>query len=208
MNVTDVIGEKTAGDRLEMIFDRQKELMEKYAEIEKKSGVGKALLPEVFHIDDPRVQAVCKDFAWRVTEELAECADALHQGDGYVHAHEEAVDSLHFLVELFLLNGIGPGDVRSCPFEEMFDSHAEGEYVGLAVYGVVLDLGRAMNCLKNKPWKQTHMETDAVRYRGHLVDSFHSWVRFAATIGMNAESVFDMYFKKSEVNKFRIRSEY
>jgi hypothetical protein len=70
------------------------------------------------------------------------------------------------------------------------------------------ELGEAMNCLKNKPWKQTHMITDETHYQEELIDALHFFVELLILSGMTAEDVYRMYCKKSEVNKFRQRSKY
>ena len=38
------------------------------------------------------------------------------------------------------------------------------------------EIGEAMNCLKNKPWKQTQIETDEVHYLEEIVDAFHFFI--------------------------------
>ena len=70
------------------------------------------------------------------------------------------------------------------------------------------EFGEAMNCLKNKPWKVTQMETDVVHYLEEIVDAFHFFIELCILSGLNAEDLFRFYFKKSEVNKFRQRSDY
>ena len=107
MNVNDAEKEQISGDKLDAIFARQRELMEKYHDIEKAKGLLQTEDIPV-NIDDHLGQARLKDFAWRVTEEL----------------------------------------------------------------------GEAMNCLKNKPWKQTQMETDRTHYEEEIIDarwSVRSW---------------------------------
>jgi len=139
MNIEDVGGIeiREGEDKLDAIFARQKELMEKYHEIEKASGL---LQTEEIPVDmdSPAGQARLKDFAWRVTEEL----------------------------------------------------------------------GEAMNCLKQKPWKQTHMETDTIHYMEEIVDAFHFFIELCILSGLNADDLTIFYLKKSEVNKFRQRSKY
>lgn len=137
MNVNDAEKEEVTGDKLEAIFIRQRELMEKYHPIEEQQGL--LLTPDIpVNLHDPKGQARLKDFAWRVTEEL----------------------------------------------------------------------GEAMNCLKNKPWKQTFMETDEAHYKEEIVDALHFFVELCILSGFDAESLTDMYLRKSQVNKFRQRSNY
>lgn len=70
------------------------------------------------------------------------------------------------------------------------------------------ELGEAMNCLKNKPWKQTHIETDAVHYEEEIADAFHFFIELCILSGLDAESLTDIYLKKSQVNKFRQETNY
>ena len=73
---------------------------------------------------------------------------------------------------------------------------------------VTEELGEAMNCLKNKPWKQTHMETDKEHFYEEIADAFHFFIELCIIAGLDAEKLYDLYFRKSEVNKFRQRSKY
>ena len=70
------------------------------------------------------------------------------------------------------------------------------------------ELGEAMNCLKNKPWKQTHMETDRVHFEEEIIDALHFFIEMCILIGFDARSLTEMYLKKSLVNKFRQESNY
>jgi len=232
MNIDDVQSPALDGrDRLELIFERQRELTEKYGPIEMSNGVGRGLIfGTSFHIDDLRWQYLMKDYAWRITEEIAEATDAMDHPD---HLWEEAIDALHFLVELLITANVSIADVlansdASAYLTDRTDGVADSLdrmfgwagyrpgprprrmrfVVKINAYRVVEHLGLAMNCLKNKPWKQTQMETDATRFKLHLSLAFQSWVKFAILIGMDAGSVYDVYFRKFEVNKFRQRSGY
>lgn len=139
MNIKDVETEVPVkgSDMLECIFARQLELMEKYQEIEKASGL---LQTEMIPVDihSKEGQARLKDFAWRVTEEL----------------------------------------------------------------------GEAMNTLKNKPWKQTHMVTDVNHYMEEISDAFHFFIELCVLSGLGPKELYDLYFRKSEVNRFRQGSKY
>jgi dimeric dUTPase (all-alpha-NTP-PPase superfamily) len=70
------------------------------------------------------------------------------------------------------------------------------------------ELGEAMNCLKNKPWKQTHMETDKEHFVEEVIDGFHFYIEMMQWIGITPDDLVDLYLKKSRVNKFRQRSGY
>jgi phosphoribosyl-ATP pyrophosphohydrolase len=212
MNIKDVTEIKNDGRcRLEQIWDRQRELMKKYHGIEKKNGL---LLFDGCPIDlnDKMGQARIKDFCWRITEELAESAEAWGAGD-VLHAQEEIADALHFMVELLILSGIEPKDILKSTvdgdrMDTWFNTAGSDAHFSLGAFDIIKYLGLAANCLKNKPWKQTHILTDVARYRGNLGTAFCQFPFLCVFVGMGREQMFELYMKKSEVNKFRQRSNY
>lgn len=66
----------------------------------------------------------------------------------------------------------------------------------------------AMNCLKNKPWKQSEVTTDATHFYEELADELHFLVEMWITAGLTAEDLAKMYHMKHAVNKFRQESKY
>lgn len=94
--------------------------------------------------------------------------------------------------------------VGSANLNERKDQH----YLKDLAWRITEELGEAMNCLKNKPWKQTHHETDEAHYREELIDGFHFYVELLILSGIDAEKLFMTYFQKSRVNQFRQRSGY
>src|SRR4030042_1821458 len=101
MNVEDCTAPPVTGDRLEMIFARQKELFQKYHPIEKANGIGHGAMTSLFDIDDPRCQYLCKDFSWRVAEEMAESTEVIRVPEDpeeithnkfFLYSHEEDAD--------------------------------------------------------------------------------------------------------------------
>jgi len=75
-------------------------------------------------------------------------------------------------------------------------------------YRTVEELSEATNCLKNKPWKQDAVATDETHFYEEVADAFHFFLEFCITAGLSAETLTKVYFAKSEVNKFRQRSNY
>ena len=79
-------------------------------------------------------------------------------------------------------------------------------------YRMIEEISEATNCLKNKPWKTTHVPTDEVHFLEELADAQHFWIRLWLYIFGSpqaaAEAMYKMYFKKSEVNKFRQETKY
>ena len=225
VNITNFTAPKIKGDKLEAIFERQKELMEKYHIIEATSGLLQTYDVPV-DLDDAKGQARIKDFAWRCTEELMEAMDAYqHKGNNLIHLGEEIADALHFLVELVILAGFTAKDIvegiylrktqDKSPAEDKLDIlYKEAVTMG---YGAVLfdtimwfliPLGMTCHCLKNKPWVRTQRVTDRKEFKERLCFAFRRFIYICVMAEINAEELFGLYFRKSDVNKFRQRSQY
>ena len=226
MNITHAVKEEVSGDKLVAIFERQHELMVKYHDIELRSGLMQTEDCPV-NLDDKRGQARLKDFAWRITEEVGEALDSLHSGDKD-HYYEELIDGLHFLTEMSCLTGITPSGIfrnvferEPAPGEDMletfvtrsqqqtvkFDVNPNPSDIAFKVMNLVEALGMTCNCLKNKPWKQSNMVTD----RNAFYQNFSIvWKVYIALLSLelSADEIVDVYLRKSQVNKFRQRSNY
>ena len=219
MNITHAVEEKIEGDRLKAIFNRQKELMDKYHDIEKRSGL---LQTEdcPINLDDKKGQARIKDFSWRIIEEVGEALDAYYARDD-VHFVEELIDGLHFLTELTILSGfdlcekykVKEGEINTDGLDILF---VEGKHRRITkgdiritqdVTELVMQLGMMCNCLKNKPWKQTNMLTDKENFYKHLEEVWKVYFSLLS-VKMFANDIVNVYMKKSQVNKFRQRSNY
>ena len=210
MNITHAKKEKTNKESLRAIFDRQKELMEKYHDIEFRSGLMQTEDCPV-NLDDKRGQARIKDFAWRITEEIGEALDAITNESGesaLLHFHEELVDGLHFLTEMTILTGYDLPE-----YTTLKDLIEEGSYrdcysLNDLVSDHVMYLGMMCNCLKNKPWKQSMMKTNKENFYKHLKLVWSNYVAILTSQDLTEEEITDLYLRKSQVNQFRQRSNY
>ena len=222
MNITHAVHEEVTGDKLQAIFTRQKELMEKYHHIEAASGLLQTEDCPV-NLDDKRGQARLKDFSWRITEELGEALDALYIEQDQTHYIEELIDGLHFLTELTILAGrdwnticqdveFHEGDQLDDIFTNSFVAFDSKDPEVISFTGTVThfiqNIGMMCNCLKNKPWKQTQMETNRENFYLHLDRVWLSYCGILAISDLTPEDTVDIYLKKSQVNKFRQRSNY
>ena len=210
MNITHAKKEKTNKESLRAIFDRQKELMEKYHDIEFRSGLMQTEDCPV-NLDDKRGQARIKDFSWRITEEIGEALDAIENESGesaLLHFHEELVDGLHFLTEMTILTGYDLPE-----YTTLKDLIEEGSYrdcysLNDLVSDHVMYLGMMCNCLKNKPWKQSMMKTNKENFYKHLKLVWSNYVAILTSQDLTEEEITDLYLRKSQVNQFRVRSNY
>lgn len=209
-----VVPQPTADqDKLILIFNRQRELMEKYHIIEDMNGFPIVYPPGDLH--NKYVQHTLKDYAWRITEELTEATQALddHSND-LTHFDEELADAYHFLVEIMILTGTesrlpprSTVDRLDWMFEAgiLLDDHW---HVGEVVYHVIQQLGNAMNCLKNKPWKTTHMLTDELVFHSYVLRAHQRFIDLLRCYGWSPDKLMNMYFRKARVNQFRQESNY
>lgn len=217
MNINHATVEEVTGDKLQAIFTRQKSLMDKYHDIELKSGLLQTEDCPV-NLDDKRGQARIKDFSWRVTEELGEALDAKATKD---HYQEELIDGLHFLTELTILAGKdyhnilpeGTALYHNDRLEDLVENAKEcisrnGDNLNYWVSKFIENLGMMCNCLKNKPWKQSMMKTDQNAFYGRLAEVWVLYITLLVISGMDADSIAITYLKKSQVNQFRQRSNY
>lgn len=77
-----------------------------------------------------------------------------------------------------------------------------------ALWDVTYHLNIARNFLKNKPWKQSQMMTDEIRFQAEIVKGFIKMMGAFSLIDITSENLFHIYFKKNRANAFRIRSNY
>lgn len=212
MNILDYpeqFTEKDVAKIWDFIFQKQEELARKYNEIENENDLRWSMKIPV-GLNDKLGQAQLKDMAWRATEEVAESMEAFKaytrsEDDGdLMHCKEELADGLHFLTELVILSDIDVKDI----YNDVSLVPLQGNYnkEGL-VFWFVYHLGNSMNLLKNKPWKKTQYETDILRYRVGIIKTYRAYIKLMLFF-MNPLEILNYYFRKSQVNEFRIKSNY
>lgn len=221
MNVNDYDVPIPPGDMLETIFNHQYQLMIKYHEVESMNLCMPLPDPRRIDFDDKFCQLRLKEFAWRITEELAEATSCL---DGAkvdeIHFLEELVDCLHFSIEFDIMSKITPEDLangrdklttifsRYLTTPLSISSTYHQNIIRQATWETVEKLGIAMNTLKNKPWKTTHMITDKEQFRTAALAFNRELFHLLALCGFDATSLTKCYLNKNAVNQFRIRSHY
>lgn len=201
MNIEDIksIPDLKPEEYLPAIFNRQKELMKKYKEIE-----GMPDWP--FDLDSAEHQIWIKDFLWRVVEEIAESYEA-HEKKDKLHRAEELADALHFMVELMIVTNIEP---KSWNLNSYLYG-GRGIAVGFTIqtyFKVCYLAGLVGNTLKNKKWKQTQMSTDIKKFSTLLNEMFLALLNCFFSTGQWDKEIYELYFKKSEVNIFRQKTNY
>lgn len=80
--------------------------------------------------------------------------------------------------------------------------------LALASWEVTYHLMLARNSLKNKPWKQTHMNSDYKVYKSELARALVAFISLTEAMGITEQALFSIYYRKNQVNHFRIRTKY
>lgn len=213
MNIKDVKNpELPEEDLLVAMFSRQRELMEKYHKIEESNGL--LLHPNIpVEIECPLGQHRLKDFMWRITEELGEAMSSSSEE----HLKEELADALHFLIELCILSDITIEEIHE--FRNKFTTEDlipdSPLYLKSQIskptefcFEIILCLTKAGNTLKQRPWKQTHQLTDIPKYKFHMCEAFCCFTTLCKYYDIDSEELYMLYFRKNQVNQFRIKSKY
>lgn len=201
-------------DPIAVIFARQSELIAKYHPIE--SEVLRRPVPDLpFDLHDAVCQEALKARAWWFVEEIGEAFDALSEGNE-VKFLEEMSDATHFLTELMILSGIQWDCVTTDDVPAGWTIEdapgvlfSENLFLKIRAFAVIGELAMAMWQLRNKPWKRTQVLTDEWHYRMRLVTAYSGFISLLIVhFDMSLEDIALLYLRKSEVNRFRIRTHY
>jgi hypothetical protein len=95
---------------------------------------------------------------------------------------------------------------RTIPVE--INSHLGQDQIKQRFFWAIVEICEALDCLKNKAWKQTMVAVDVDHFREEVADALHFFVEACILSGITASDLFSLYMRKSEVNKFRQRSKY
>ena len=155
--------------------------------------------------DDNKILKLRKE--GKPLEEVAEAIEAFRQNET-MHFAEELIDALHFFTELNKLVG---KDADYFELDNIFKIEPEGLSLEslYTMNGMLSEkYGLLCNTLKNKPWKQSHISTDKIKFYELLKDSFEYFIYMLKESGFSKEEIYNVYFKKNKVNNFRIRSKY
>lgn len=197
-------------DLLEILLDKQKELMNKYQ-----------IFPVGEDIDTLRGSQLIRSFSKYTVEELAEAYEAyLVEKEMGLHFWEEVIDSLHFLLEKVLVSKLNYKKVfyymeidwkKFENFQEM-NLYIQKQYPkikleeGLRWISYYVNISD--NFIRNKERKKAQIPTNRKDFYRSVANSVYYFFYF--TIGMWADPKFLLktYLQKNKVNHFRIKSKY
>jgi hypothetical protein len=197
----------TDHSRLQLIFDGQRRLIDKFYPIEVQTlGIN----PDIpVDLQSHRGQARVKECAGRISEEVVELLEARRPGDQL----EETADVLCFLMELFHVIGITPDEFAPHCGNEYHDSleciynramNANRETERLEWYDFLGELWAWMHELKAKPWKLNPKPTDVATFKEHARWVFLVFIRVCDTQDTSEDDLYEAYFRKHRINLERI----
>lgn len=176
-------------EQLYRIYEHQRDLMEKIAPKERENGY--LAPPPPLDLRLREHQQHFRMMAWFFTEEVVESLLASDEE----HA-EELSDVLHFLTELCILTDVSPESVAAVLILTDFRPD---------ILDVLIQVGRAANRMKAKPWKSNPQPTDEKEVQRCLGTALaYMWKH----IQIEGHDPHEIYFHKNEINKKRIETGY
>lgn len=166
-----------------------------------------------FSIDCADDQARFKDMLEiRFVEELTEASACLDEG--IEHFLEEITDSINFLLSAYIMAGYDP--LRDLPgIQDFLSLSSNGvkkpgsiDEMAIPAYNLVHRVGWTCNLLKNRPWAQSNYLVDLLQFKERMTDLWIYFWTWIGSLGINKIMLFDLFERKVEVNRFRIKSGY
>jgi len=200
-------------DRLEQIFARQLELTRRFQQIEKTNG---CLIDDGLpvNLESATGQEQIRAIAWRIVEEIFE----LERARGIEEERAEAIDVLHFLVEMALTAGVRPEHVYTKEPRDRIPGDMLDQLMHFArkgatnpgptkcYQGMVQALASGVYELKYRSWKTKPKPTNVRLFEMYLIECFGWFSDLAASLGMTAEDIYERYLGKNDENHHRIDS--
>ena len=167
-----------------------------------------------FSIDCSADQMMFKDMLQiRFIEELTEASIAMDENEE--HFWEEIGDALNFFLSAYVMLGVDFNKLPSPDTLLVNYSHSmrkhktiyKDEY-SIHVYPIIEKVGYLCNLLKNRPWAQSNFLVSMVDFNERLESLWVEFWRFLDYMRVSPHDVFEMFWKKYQVNLHRIRTGY
>ena len=205
MNTTEI---KIKG-RIKSFDDLYKYAMKQFLEYEKIEGIDNWEEYD-FSIDCSNDQMKFKDMLQiRCIEELTEATHAL---DNKEHFYEEITDATNFFLSAYCMLGVNFKDFENV--EEIFEGFGIMNKVppynlcAEFFYYIVDAIGDLCNLLKNRPWAQSNYLVSMYDFNEKLKYLWTIYWSVIGWLGIKKEQLFEMFERKYEVNKWRIKTHY
>lgn len=162
-----------------------------------------------FSIDCSEDQFKFKDMLQiRFIEELTEASQALNEPE---HFWEEITDSLNFFISAFIMIDI---DFNKLPSPENYLKNKDERKVpnfkefSILTYPLIHNVGCLCNLLKNRPWAQSNYLVSLIDFNERLEELWISFWKYLGELGIDKNTLFDLFERKILVNQWRIQTGY
>lgn len=95
-----------------------------------------------------------------------------------------------------------------CPESPDPNSPKDQERIRSMFMRIIQELVEGAECLKNKPWKTTHVLTDVDHLKEELADALHFFVELCIELSITPQELYELYVKKNKVNHWRVDTKY
>lgn len=208
MNTRDITVKLPKDVNLFWIYNQHKKMFYKFMELEGISNWKEYN----FSIDTAADQTIFKDVLQiRFIEELTE---ATTSGCIIDHFEEEIIDSFNFL-----LSGLVALDMKLEDLPEWKDRKRNKlklwfilkyrrNKLNAETYKVVEKVGLLTNLLKSRPWAQNQLLVDSMMFNKRLVDLWVQFNEYINWLGIDLDTLYKLWYQKSEINYFRLKTGY
>ena len=209
MNTTEV----EYNDNIKSFNELWSHAQDQFLEYEELEGIQEWDLYS-FSIDCSEDQMKFKDMLQiRFIEELTEASKSMEEPDE--HFWEEIGDSLNFFLSAYLMLGL---DLNKFDSPELLLYKGTEDHMLMEkpsykdfsndVYPVIEAVGYLCNLLKNRPWAQSNYLVSMLDFNERLEDLWLKFWKFLGNMKLQPKDVFELFWRKYQVNKFRIETGY
>lgn len=168
-----------------------------------------------FSIDCSEDQMKFKDMLQiRFIEELTEASISINEPEE--HFWEEIGDAINFFLSAFVMVGVDFKSLKNP--EELLYSDKEITHgimkkptykkFSKEVYPTIESVGYLCNLLKNRPWAQSNYLVSLLDFDERLNRLWNNFWIFLGNMQIQPEDVFELFWRKYQVNLFRIKTGY
>lgn len=162
-----------------------------------------------FSIDCAEDQMLFKDMLQiRCIEELTEATQAIEELD---HFWEEITDAINFFLSAYCM--IGWKFDEGEELQELLENNVKPDPIiyeecAYYFYTIIEAIGNLCNLLKNRPWAQSNYLVSMVDFNNRLSELWETFWNVIWWLGLTPERIFELFERKYEVNKWRIKTGY
>lgn len=167
-----------------------------------------------FSIDCAEDQMKFKDMMQiRFIEELTEATEAMVRENNIEHFMEEISDSLNFFLSGYIMLGKTLRELPEIKISDSTSIYDNNKMLSLnelskIFYPVIYQVGKTCNLLKNRPWSQSNYLCSLTDFNREINILWCEFWEMINKLNISKTDLLDIFWKKVEVNKFRMRTGY